>query len=56
MLMVVSSLATGSTLMAVGLVRGYPWRVLDAVRGAPPFIEARQNRVPGADALAGEQL
>jgi glycosyltransferase involved in cell wall biosynthesis len=42
-LMVVSSLASGSMLMAIGLLGEYVWRILDEVRGAPPFIEARRE-------------
>jgi glycosyltransferase involved in cell wall biosynthesis len=45
-LMVVSSLASGSILMATGLLGEYVWRILDEVRGTPSFIEARQERVP----------
>ena len=55
MLMVVSSLETGSMLMAI-VVGEYLWRVLDEVRGAPSLIEARQDPVPPTDAPAGEQL
>jgi glycosyltransferase involved in cell wall biosynthesis len=51
-LMVVSSLASGSMLMAIGLLGEYVWRILDEVRGAPPYIEARQERVPAAGARA----
>lgn len=32
---------------AVALLGEYVWRVLDEVRGAPPFIEAHQERVGG---------
>ncbi|WP_231379411.1 glycosyltransferase family 2 protein [Candidatus Solirubrobacter pratensis] len=46
-LMVVSSLAGGSMLMAIGLLGEYVWRILDEVRAAPPFIEARRERRAG---------
>jgi hypothetical protein len=51
-LMVVSSLASGSMLMAIGLLGEYVWRILDEVRGAPPFIEARRER-PAARSRRG---
>lgn len=51
-LMVVSSLASGSMLMAIGLLGEYVWRILDEVRGAPPFVEARHACVPSAADLA----
>jgi glycosyltransferase involved in cell wall biosynthesis len=51
-LMVVSSLASGSMLMAIGLLGEYVWRILDEVRGAPPFIEARHASVSSAADLA----
>lgn len=45
-LMVISSIMSGFALVAIGFLGEYVWRILDEVRGAPPFIEARQQRVP----------
>jgi polyisoprenyl-phosphate glycosyltransferase len=45
-LMVISSITSGLMLIAIGFLGEYVWRILDEVRGAPPFIEARQERVP----------
>jgi polyisoprenyl-phosphate glycosyltransferase len=45
-LMVISSIMSGFVLVAIGFLGEYVWRILDEVRGAPPFIEARQERVP----------
>ncbi|MFL5841096.1 MAG: glycosyltransferase family 2 protein [Thermoleophilaceae bacterium] len=44
--MVITALTGGSLLLAIGLLGEFVWRILDEVRGAPPFIEARQQRVP----------
>jgi dolichol-phosphate mannosyltransferase len=46
-LMVVSSLTSGLMLVAIGFLGEYVWRILDEVRGAPLFIEARHERVAG---------
>jgi polyisoprenyl-phosphate glycosyltransferase len=54
-LMVVTALTSGSMLLAIGLLGEYVWRILDEVRGAPPFIEARHQRVLPAVALAREE-
>jgi dolichol-phosphate mannosyltransferase len=51
-LMVVSSFSSGLLLIAVGFLGEYTWRILDEVRGAPPFLEGRSERVaaqPGED-------
>jgi glycosyltransferase involved in cell wall biosynthesis len=47
-LMVVSSLTSGLMLVAIAFLGEYVWRILDEVRGAPLFIEARHERVAGA--------
>jgi polyisoprenyl-phosphate glycosyltransferase len=47
-LMVVSSFTSGLMLVAIGFLGEYMWRILDEVRGAPPFIEARHEHVIGA--------
>ena len=44
-LMVVSSLTSGLMLVAIGFLGEYTWRILDEVRGAPPFIEGRSERI-----------
>ena len=44
-LMVVSSFTSGLILVAIGFLGEYTWRILDEVRGAPPFIESRTERV-----------
>ena len=52
-LMVVSSFTSGLMLVAIGFLGEYTWRILDEVRGAPPFIEGRSERVaaqPGEEA------
>jgi polyisoprenyl-phosphate glycosyltransferase len=54
-LMVISAFTSGSMLLAIGLLGEYVWRILDEVRGAPPFIEARRQRVPEAAALVTEE-
>ena len=46
-LMVVSSFMGGLMLVAIAFLGEYAWRILDEVRGAPPFIEARQADVTG---------
>jgi glycosyltransferase involved in cell wall biosynthesis len=43
-LMVVSSFMGGLILVAIALLGEYVWRILDEVRGAPPFIEARHEQ------------
>jgi dolichol-phosphate mannosyltransferase len=47
-LMVISSIMSGLVLVAIGFLGEYVWRILDEVRGAPMFIEARERRV-GSD-------
>jgi dolichol-phosphate mannosyltransferase len=44
-LMVVSSFMGGLMLVAIAFLGEYVWRILDEVRGAPPFIEARHERL-----------
>ena len=44
-LMVVSSFTSGLILVAIGFLGEYTWRILDEVRGAPPFIEGRSERL-----------
>ena len=44
-LMVVSSFTSGLLLVAVGFLGEYTWRILDEVRGAPPFLEGRSEQV-----------
>ena len=51
-LMLLGSIASGSMLMAIWLLGEYVWRILDEVRGVPPFIEARHERVSAAPGLA----
>ena len=46
-LMVVSSLTSGLMLVAIAFLGEYAWRILDEVRGAPPFIEARHEHATG---------
>jgi dolichol-phosphate mannosyltransferase len=41
----VTSLVGAALLMAVALLGEYVWRTLDEVRGAPPYIEGRRERV-----------
>jgi hypothetical protein len=45
---VVSSVTSGLMLVAIAFLGEYVWRILDEVRGAPLFIEARHERVAGA--------
>ena len=37
----------GLMLVAIGFLGEYVWRILDEVRGAPPFIEARHEHSTG---------
>jgi polyisoprenyl-phosphate glycosyltransferase len=53
--MVVSALTTGSLLLAIGLLGEYAWRILDELRGGPPFIEARRQRVPAEAPLISRE-
>jgi polyisoprenyl-phosphate glycosyltransferase len=57
-LMVVSSFMGGLMLVAIAFLGEYVWRILDEVRGAPPFIEARhehaRSREPGERQRAPE--
>jgi polyisoprenyl-phosphate glycosyltransferase len=59
-LMVVSSFMGGLMLVAIAFLGEYVWRILDEVRGAPPFIEARHehatSREPRARQTAPEQF
>ena len=41
--MVVSSFMGGLMLVAIAFLGEYVWRILDEVRAAPPFIEARHE-------------
>jgi dolichol-phosphate mannosyltransferase len=43
-LMVVTSFMGGLILVAIAFLGEYVWRILDEVRGAPPFIEARHEQ------------
>jgi hypothetical protein len=45
-LILIGSLASGSMLVSIWLLGEYVWRILDEVRGLPPFIEVRRERVP----------
>jgi dolichol-phosphate mannosyltransferase len=45
--LVVTSLMGGLMLVAIALLGEYVWRILDEVRGSPPFIEARCERALG---------
>jgi hypothetical protein len=44
-LMVVSSFTSGLILVAIGFLGEYTWRILDEVRGAPQFIEGRNEHM-----------
>jgi len=46
-LMVVMSFMGGLILVAMAFSGEYVWRILDEVRGTPPFIEARHQRSTG---------
>jgi polyisoprenyl-phosphate glycosyltransferase len=46
-LMVLTSFMAGLILVAIGFLGEYVWRVLDEVRGTPPFIEARHQQSTG---------
>jgi glycosyltransferase involved in cell wall biosynthesis len=48
-LMVVTSFMGGLILVAIALLGEYVWRILDEVRGAPPFIEARHEDATGRE-------
>ena len=37
--------SSGLLLVAVGFLGEYTWRILDEVRGAPPFLEGRSEQV-----------
>jgi dolichol-phosphate mannosyltransferase len=50
-LMVVSSFMGGLMLVAIAFLGEYVWRILDEVRGAPPFIEARHVETAGRKAV-----
>jgi dolichol-phosphate mannosyltransferase len=54
-LMVVTAGASGSMLLAIGLLAEYVWRILDELRGVPPYIETREVRVAPAARLAREE-
>jgi polyisoprenyl-phosphate glycosyltransferase len=43
-LMVVSSFMGGLMLVAIAFLGEYAWRILDEVRGTPPFIEGRHEQ------------
>jgi dolichol-phosphate mannosyltransferase len=45
--MVIMSFMGGLMLVALGFLGEYVWRILDEVRGASPFIEARHERLTG---------
>ena len=42
-LMVVTSFMGGLMLVAIAFLGEYVWRILDEVRGTPPFVEARHH-------------
>lgn len=44
-LMVINSIMSGFVLVGIGFLGEYVWRILDEVRGAPQFIEAREQHV-----------
>jgi polyisoprenyl-phosphate glycosyltransferase len=46
-LMVVTSFMGGLMLVAIAFLGEYVWRILDEVRGTPPFIEARHEDSTG---------
>ena len=48
-LIVFSSFTCGLVLVAIGFLGEYVWRILDEVRGAPLFIEARRAHATGAE-------
>jgi polyisoprenyl-phosphate glycosyltransferase len=48
-LMVVSSFMGGLMLLAIAFLGEYVWRILDEVRGAPAYIEARHAHAPRLD-------
>jgi len=50
-LMVVTSVMGGLILVAIAFLGEYVWRILDEVRGAPPFIEARHEDTTDRRAL-----
>lgn len=50
-LMVVTSFMGGLMLVALAFLGEYVWRILDEVRGAPPFIEARHEDATGREPL-----
>lgn len=49
-LMVITSLMTGSLLVAIALLGEYIWRTLDEIRGRPLFFEGRVESVSGDSA------
>ena len=51
---VAGAVATGSVLLAIGLLGEYAWRILDELRGGPAYIETREARVAPAAHLARE--
>lgn len=58
-LMVISSLMSGLTLMALGFLAEYVWRALDEVRGRPLYLEARSAEIqpePSAGRVADKDL
>jgi polyisoprenyl-phosphate glycosyltransferase len=52
-LMVVMSFMGGLILVAIAFLGEYVWRILDEVRGTPPFIEARHQHSTGRRAGEG---
>jgi dolichol-phosphate mannosyltransferase len=43
--LVLGSVAGGAMFVAIALLAEYVWRILDEVRGSPPLVEARHERV-----------
>jgi polyisoprenyl-phosphate glycosyltransferase len=54
-LMVLTAVASGSLLLATALLGEYVWRILDELRGVPPYVETREERVAPALLPAEEE-
>ena len=50
--MVLGSVAGGAMFVAIALLAEYVWRILDEVRGSPPLVEVRHERVVSAAEVA----
>jgi dolichol-phosphate mannosyltransferase len=53
-LMVISSLMSGVTLLAIGFLGEYVWRTLDEVRARPLYIEAKRQTYKIQGAISSE--